>query len=223
MRLLAQVVGNSLHERSGESFSLTGVVDGVVGAHVDAVEAVDAARAVDEVVGEVYAGAFANVDAAAALDAFVGVDFDVEHGEAADEAEGGADGAHRVAGESSASGCEGRCGGKDHDGEDGAGDWEEGRGGAAAGEERGEEEGAESGKFAVWIEDGDGYCVLEHQADEHCYQYDVAQIVARRGVAVGAAAFEGGDVLEGAEGTHRGAVDASEHERHHQPAHESCY
>ena len=70
---------------------------GVVGAYVDAVEAVDASRSVDNMVVEVDALGFAYVGTSSALDAFVGVDVDLEYCKPADKSESSAYGAYRGA------------------------------------------------------------------------------------------------------------------------------
>ena len=73
----------------GEGVAGEGVGDSVVGADREAVEAHDASGGVDAVVVEVDAPGFADVDAAAALGAAVGVDVDMERGAASNEAKGG--------------------------------------------------------------------------------------------------------------------------------------
>lgn len=78
-----------------------GVADGIVGANADTIEAVDTPGAVDDEVGEVDAGAFADVLTFATTVAEVGVDVEAEERAGGDVAEESADGAESVAEETS--------------------------------------------------------------------------------------------------------------------------
>lgn len=72
-------------------------MDSIIRAYVDAIEAVNASASVYNMVVEIDAAAFAHVHAFAALDAFVGVNLNLEYREAADESESGSYGTHCIA------------------------------------------------------------------------------------------------------------------------------
>lgn len=69
----------ALHHGYGELFTPVCVVDGIVRAYIDAVEAVNTSASVYNMVIQVYAAAFAYIHAFAALDAFVCINLNLEY------------------------------------------------------------------------------------------------------------------------------------------------